>query len=92
MQPLDSAPTLRRMILNGDSKRDYISREASLVVKGNGVYAVKGAEEKGRFPWKFEYLVDDRRNGSGDKITGEKVGFFLFIVYLRRLMNTGHSC
>lgn len=54
-------------------KRDYLSREASLVLKNNGVYSVRGTEDKGRIFWQFMYLVDDRRNAAGEKMSGEKV-------------------
>ena len=54
-------------------KRDYLSREGSLVLKGNGVYSLRGTEDKGRILWQFVYLVDDRRNAAGEKMSGEKV-------------------
>ncbi|CAE7209553.1 unnamed protein product [Rhizoctonia solani] len=65
-------PILRRLTINGVEDRDYISREASLSLKSNGVYTVKGAEDRGRFEWKLEYLVEDRRGPSGAVIAGEK--------------------
>jgi hypothetical protein len=42
--PLDSLPTLRRITVNGNESRDYISRQASLSLKTNGVYVVSGTE------------------------------------------------
>jgi hypothetical protein len=72
-QPFDSAPTLRRMSINGDTKHDYMSRESSLTVKSNGMYVVKGSEGKGRAPWEFRYLIEDRLTSSGEKMNGEKV-------------------
>ena len=42
--PLDSLPTLRRITINGNESRDYISRQASLSLKSNGVYVVCGTE------------------------------------------------
>lgn len=42
--PIDSLPVLRRITLNGEDSRDYISRQASLGLKSNGVYAVRGNE------------------------------------------------
>ncbi|KAG8731752.1 hypothetical protein FRC11_002543 [Ceratobasidium sp. 423] len=63
---------LRRLTINGVQDRDYLSREASLSVKSNGVYTVKGTEDRGRFEWKLEYLVEDRRGPSGAVIPGEK--------------------
>jgi hypothetical protein len=40
---LDSSPVLRRITVNGDEGRDYLSRQASLTLK-NGVYIVRGHE------------------------------------------------
>ncbi|KAF8713708.1 hypothetical protein RHS03_00432, partial [Rhizoctonia solani] len=68
----ESDPMLRRLTLNGIEDRDYLSREASLSVKSNGVYTVKGSEDRGRFEWKLEYLVEDRRGPSGAVIPREK--------------------
>ncbi|KAF8314015.1 hypothetical protein DL93DRAFT_2080483 [Clavulina sp. PMI_390] len=59
--------------MNGDPKRDYLSREASLLLRTNGVYTVKGSEDKGRLTWQFTYLVDDRRDAGGEKMGGEKM-------------------
>ncbi|KAF7793454.1 hypothetical protein EIP86_004566 [Pleurotus ostreatoroseus] len=42
--PLDPPPVLRKMVMAGDDTRDYISRQASLVIKSNGVYSVSGTE------------------------------------------------
>jgi hypothetical protein len=72
-QVLDSPPVLRRLTVNGDMN-DYISRQAALTLKENGVYAVESTEDKGSFAWKFEYLVEDRRiPESGKVMDGEKV-------------------
>ncbi|CAE6526389.1 unnamed protein product [Rhizoctonia solani] len=68
----ESDPKLRRLTINGVEDRDYLSRKASLSVKSNGVYTVKGTEDHGRFEWKLEYLVEDRRGPSGAVIPGEK--------------------
>ncbi|CUA67383.1 hypothetical protein RSOLAG22IIIB_03023 [Rhizoctonia solani] len=68
----ESEPVLRRLTVNGVEDRDYLSRAASLSLKSNGVYTVKGAEDRGRFEWKLEYLVEDRRGPSGAVIPGEK--------------------
>ncbi|KAH7338778.1 hypothetical protein B0J17DRAFT_717223 [Rhizoctonia solani] len=65
-------PMLRRLTINGVEDRDYLSREASLSVKSNGVYTVRGSEDRGRFEWKLEYLVEDRRGPSGAVMAGEK--------------------
>lgn len=69
------------MLLNGNMKRDYSSREATLVLKNNGVYTVRGSEDKGRLTWQFTYLVDDRRNPAGEKMNGEKVTFILPVLH-----------
>ncbi|KZW00548.1 hypothetical protein EXIGLDRAFT_144639 [Exidia glandulosa HHB12029] len=69
----DSAPVLRRLTVNGDESRDYISRQASLSVKKNGVYTVSGVEDRGRLAWRFEYLVTDRQDLGGRAMSGEKV-------------------
>lgn len=58
---------------DGADDKDYISRQASLSLKGNGVYTVQGTESKGKLMWKFEYVVDNRRAPSGYDIPGEKV-------------------
>ncbi|KAH7886078.1 hypothetical protein F5I97DRAFT_1808890 [Phlebopus sp. FC_14] len=41
---LDGPPTLRMVSLGGDESRDFVSRQATLSVKCNGVYTVLGAE------------------------------------------------
>ncbi|KAK7465429.1 hypothetical protein VKT23_005407 [Stygiomarasmius scandens] len=68
--PFDGMPILRRITVNGQS-RDYISRQATLSLKSNGVYTVRGIEtshttdphsrEPSKLRWKFDYLVDDRK-------------------------------
>ncbi|KAI0830756.1 hypothetical protein BC628DRAFT_1500564 [Trametes gibbosa] len=80
----DSAPVLRRLTVAGNEEKDYISRQASLTLKENGVYAVCGAEAFEDHPphgqghgttlqlkWRFEYVVDDLRTGGGGA-SGEK--------------------
>lgn len=42
--PFDGLPVLRRITTNGEESRDYISRQASLGLKSNGVYTVRGSE------------------------------------------------
>ncbi|THV07498.1 hypothetical protein K435DRAFT_847922 [Dendrothele bispora CBS 962.96] len=77
--PFDGMPILRRITVNGQS-RDYISRQATLSLKSNGVYTVRGIEsshitdssfrEPQKLRWKFDYLVDVRK---GNKVSeGEK--------------------
>ena len=86
--PFDGLPTLRRITVNGNESRDYISRQASLSLKSNGVYTVRGTEtsslpagisgnstshEPIKLKWKFDYMVDDRRiDSSGRNMYGEK--------------------
>nr|KAF8634960.1 hypothetical protein AX15_000686 [Amanita polypyramis BW_CC] len=84
--PFDGLPVLRRMFVSGDETRDYISREASLGLKSNGIYAVQGTEfamrpiideNRGRdaaeLHWEFIYGVNDRRVGPSKKtVDGEK--------------------
>ncbi|EAU92827.1 hypothetical protein CC1G_01872 [Coprinopsis cinerea okayama7 len=42
--PFDSLPILRRVTVHGEETRDYISKQAQLTLKSNGVYSVHGAE------------------------------------------------
>jgi hypothetical protein len=81
---LDTPPALRRLMLNGDGSRDYLSRQAYLILKANGPYTVQGTEpvQASRFfpatehsvlSWRFDYLVGDRRTEAGRIIPGEKV-------------------
>ncbi|KAI9512886.1 hypothetical protein F5148DRAFT_1160552 [Russula earlei] len=80
---LDTPPVLRRLMVNGDESRDYLSRQAYLILKANGPYTVHGtepvqpprlfpAEERPVAAWKFDYLVGDRRTEAGRTIPGEK--------------------
>lgn len=41
---LDPPPALRKITVMGDDKRDYISRQAALTIKDNGIYSVSGTE------------------------------------------------
>lgn len=81
---LDSPPTLRMVSVAGDGSGDYISRQATLSVKANGVYTVVGTEtfigstvnhdvhgsrlQNVRIRWKFDYLVSDRKADGIGKI------------------------
>ncbi|KIK94155.1 hypothetical protein PAXRUDRAFT_828295 [Paxillus rubicundulus Ve08.2h10] len=85
---LDGPPTLRMLSVGGDESRDYISRQATLSVKSNGVYTVLGTEtflasilsevhgsrsENVKLRWKFDYLVSDRKvDATGKTLPGEK--------------------
>lgn len=85
--PFDGLPVLRRIYVNEDENHDYISREATLALKSNGLYAVRGVElanhsadddNRGQHDatdlrWEFVYKLDDRRVGPSRKlIDGEK--------------------
>ena len=78
----ETPPILRRVTTNDQETFDYVSRQAHLTLKYNGVYVVHGQEissvdhdgEAQKLSWQFEYLVDDRRlDVSGRIIEGEKV-------------------
>ena len=80
----ETPPILRRVTTNDQETHDYVSRQAHLTLKCNGVYVVHGHEtssvdhdangEAQKLSWQFEYLVDDRRlDVSGRIIEGEKV-------------------
>jgi hypothetical protein len=75
---VDGDPMIRRLTINGVEDRDYFSRKASLSIRTNGVYTAKGSEDRGRFSWKFEYLVEDRRGSTGAIIQGEKVSYRVY--------------
>ncbi|KAK2466932.1 hypothetical protein APHAL10511_001190 [Amanita phalloides] len=80
--PLDGLPVLRRICVNDNETRDYISREATLGLKSNGIYVVHGIElatqpvndnGSSELHWEFVYEVEDRRVGPSKKIVdGEK--------------------
>jgi hypothetical protein len=42
--PFDGLPLLRRVMINGESNRDFVSRQARLSLKSNGVYSIHGVE------------------------------------------------
>lgn len=42
--PLDGLPILRRLMINGDESRDFLSRQAYLSLKSSGMYTVHGTE------------------------------------------------
>ena len=78
----ETPPILRRVTTNDEETHDYVSRQAHLTLKCNGVFVVHGHEvssvdqdgETQKLSWQFEYLVDDRRlDVSGRIIEGEKV-------------------
>ncbi|KAF9074853.1 hypothetical protein BDP27DRAFT_1316078 [Rhodocollybia butyracea] len=78
--PFDGQPVLRRISINGTS-RDHVSRQATITLKSNGVYTVRGTEtplihlnaadndtEPSKLHWKLDYYVDNRKG----KYEGEK--------------------
>ena len=78
----EAPPTLRRVTINDQETHDYVSKQAHLTLKCNGVYVVHGQEissvdhdgQAQKLSWQFEYLVDDRRvDVSGRVIEGEKI-------------------
>jgi hypothetical protein len=80
---LETPPVLRRLMVNGDRSRDYLSRQAYLILKANGPYTVQGTEplqssrllsvaEPPVLAWRFDYFVGDRRTEAGRIIPGEK--------------------
>jgi len=80
--PFESPPVLRRVTVNDDETHDYVSKQAYLTTKTNGVYVLYGHEmsttthdsEASKLYWQFEYLVDDRLlDGSGRIMEGEKI-------------------
>lgn len=79
--PFETPPILRRVIINADEGHDFVSRQAHLTLKNNGVYVVHGQEVSSdsesagqKLYWQFEYFVDDRRvEHSGKVLEGEKV-------------------
>lgn len=79
----DGLPILRRLTVNNNESRDHICRQATLSLKSNGVYTIRGCElleykaggtsEGQKLRWKFDYLVDDRKaRATGSIIDGEK--------------------
>lgn len=42
--PFDGLPLLRRVTVNGEQKQDFVSRQARLTLKSNGVYTIHGVE------------------------------------------------
>ena len=80
--PFESPPVLRRVTVDDDETHDYVSKQAYLTTKTNGVYVLYGHEmsttthdsEASKLYWQFEYLVDDRLlDGSGRIMEGEKI-------------------
>ena len=78
----ETLPILRRVTTNDQETHDYVSRQAYLTIKYNGVYVVHGHEVSSadhdgkvqKLSWQFEYLIDDRRiDVSGRVIEGEKI-------------------
>lgn len=57
---LEPAPILRRLTMKGDNSHDYISKQATLTVKTNGVYTVHGTESShSHSPFHFDLSERD---------------------------------
>ena len=78
---LDRAPTLNRIVVDGDETRDYITRTATLALRNNGVFFVHGTEDHRpegdngpvvRLNWRFEYFVSNRKPDARSAHRGEK--------------------
>lgn len=74
-------------MINGGQTQEYVSQQASLSVKVNGLYTVRGIEvssfqsplhewhgaaDHSVLIWSFDYLVEDRKLDSGRIVDGEK--------------------
>ncbi|KAJ7293715.1 hypothetical protein C8J57DRAFT_1031183, partial [Mycena rebaudengoi] len=66
--PLDGLPILRRVTINGDEARDYISRQAVLNLKVNGVWMVHGSETPHSQPAHLDAGVSKMQGGNGGKL------------------------
>lgn len=57
---LEPAPILRRLTMKGDDSHDYISKQATLTLKVNGVYTVHGTESShSHSPFHFDLSERD---------------------------------
>ncbi|KAG9222494.1 hypothetical protein CCMSSC00406_0002829 [Pleurotus cornucopiae] len=83
--PFDSPPILRRVMVNKQESRDYISRQALLSIKDNGVYTVRGVETA-------TFSVPYAKEGSGSlyaHVDCKMRWKFEYLVANRRLEKTG---
>ncbi|KAF9502346.1 hypothetical protein BDN71DRAFT_1437926 [Pleurotus eryngii] len=83
--PFDSPPILRRVMVNKQESRDYISRQALLSIKDNGVYTVRGVETA-------TFSVPYAKEGSGSlyaHVDCKMRWKFEYLVGNRRLEKTG---
>ena len=85
---------LRRLVVNGDDKHDYLSKGATLQIRDTGVYAAHGTEDRGKVEWKFEYLVTPRISPTtGEDIPNEKVSAARCLMpCLTTITVSGSSC
>lgn len=68
---MQSDPVLRKLMVPLYGEKDFLTRQASLTLKDNGVWEVSGREgRKGN--WKFTYQVEDRLTLLGKAKSGEK--------------------
>ncbi|KAH8925936.1 hypothetical protein BT69DRAFT_1068737 [Atractiella rhizophila] len=80
-----SAPVLRKLLsgsgievgYDAGEEKDFLSTQAALGVKENGVWVVEGVESinKQKYTWSFAYEVNDRFSLMGKLMVNEKVGF-----------------
>lgn len=69
---LQTPPVLRHLLVEDSGDRSFITRQATLPLKRNEVYAVEGVEEKDT-RWRFVYEVEERTSLMGKILPGEKV-------------------
>ncbi|KDQ15713.1 hypothetical protein BOTBODRAFT_173788 [Botryobasidium botryosum FD-172 SS1] len=91
----DTPPVLRRLTVNREEKRDYLSRQANLLVRENGTYVLRGSEGRKdkKCRWEFSYAVSDRRKaGAASGIMhGEKAFTPLAFVCSPELLLAQHG-
>ncbi|WVR07889.1 hypothetical protein IAU60_004932 [Kwoniella sp. DSM 27419] len=71
---LEGLPVLHRLILGTDDKHDFLPRGATLQIRDPGVYVACGSEDRGKFEWKFEYLVQPKISPfTGEAVMNERL-------------------
>lgn len=67
---LETAPVLRRLTMKDDDTHDYISKQASLSLKSNGVYVVHGTESShSHSPFHFDLVERDATGAPDSQMT-----------------------
>jgi len=69
---MQSDPVLRKLRVPLYGEKDFLTRQACLSIRDNGVWEVHGKEGRGG-KWKFTYKVEDRLTLLGKAKSGEKV-------------------